>query len=86
MAPGVATYQDKDYYAWVGDGGKIMYRGPDTSNKPVVVDSTAGAIAGCDMTISPSGWVFITFTNSSGDPWMERRAPSGGKWERYQIG
>lgn len=86
MAPAVAIWDNKEYYAWV-DGGKIMYRGPDTQNKPVVIDSSAGASGGCDMSISPSGWTFITFMNNTGDPWVERRAPGGsGGWERFPIG
>jgi N-acetylmuramoyl-L-alanine amidase len=85
MMPAVAIFQDKEYYAWIDDG-KIMYRGPDTQNKPACIDSSAGAIAGVGMQISPSGWTFITFTNSSGDPYVERRGP-GGKpsWERFKI-
>jgi Domain of unknown function (DUF1906) len=86
MRPGVAIWSDKDYYAWVGDNGEIMYRGPDTQNKPVCVDKTAGAIDGCDMNISPSGWTFVTFTNSSGDPYVLRRGSGGGTWERFKLG
>ena len=56
-------------------------------NRFVVADSPAGASGGCDMSISPSGWTFITFTNNTGDPWVERRAPGGsGGWERFPIG
>jgi hypothetical protein len=88
MIPGVAVWvkDNKDYYAWVGKNGVIRYRGPDTDNKPVTIDSTAAATGGCDMAISDGGWTFVTFTNSSGDPYVLRRAPEGeGGWQRYLL-
>jgi hypothetical protein len=85
MSPAIAIWNNKEYYAWI-DNGKVMYRGPDTKDKPVVIDPNAGAIAGCDMNISPGGWSFVTFTNSDGDPYVLRRAPEGaGGWERFRI-
>ena len=85
MTPAVAIWGDKEYYAWVDDG-KVYYRGPDSGNKPVCIDPNAGALGGCDMNISPSGWTFVTFTNSSRDPYVLRRGPGGeGGWQRFRI-
>jgi hypothetical protein len=86
MIPGVAVYDNKDYYAWVGKNGVIRYRGPDTNNQPVTIDSTASASGGCGMVISDGGWTFVTFTNAQGDPYVLRRAEGGeGGWQRFRL-
>ena len=86
MIPAVASYNNQAYYAWVGDKGVIRYKGPDTDYEPCTIDSSAGAIGGCGMHITPSGWTFVTFTNSTGDPYVDRRAPGGaGGWERFRL-
>ena len=85
MQPAIAIWKNKEYYAWI-DNGKVMYRGPDTDDEPYCIDPNAGAIAGCDMNISDGGWTFVTFTNSSGKPYVLQRAPEGeGGWKRHQI-
>lgn len=88
MIPGVAVWvkNNKEYYAWVGKNGVIRYRGPDTNNQPVTIDSTAAASGGCGMAISDGGWTFVTFSNSDGDPYVLRRAPEGeGGWQRFLL-
>jgi hypothetical protein len=86
MIPGVAVYNNKDYYAWVGKNGVIRYRGPDTNNQPVTIDSSASASGGCGMVISDGGWTFVTFTNAQGDPYVLRRAEGGeGGWQRFRL-
>lgn len=85
MIPGIANFNDQAYYVWVGDKGVIRYKGPDTQYQPVTIDSTAGAIGGCSANITPSGWFFAGFTNSAGDPYVLKRPPGGGAWQRFRL-
>lgn len=85
MIPGIAQFDNQAYYVWVGKNGVIRYQGPDTKYEPVTIDSTAGAIGGCSALITPSGWFFAGFTNSAGDPYVLKRPPGGGAWQRFRL-